>query len=90
MTVEFDRSFERSLLKLNDRSLKEKLFQVIIKLEQAKDLASVRNIKKLSGYKGFYRIRIGDYRLGIESRSTDTVRLIVFAHRKDIYSVFPK
>ena len=49
MTVEFDRSFERSLLKLNDRSLKEKLFQVIIKLEQAKDLASVRNIKKLSG-----------------------------------------
>jgi len=90
MTVEFDKSFERSLRKLNDRTLKEKLMQVILKLEETDNLASVTNIKKLTGFKEYYRVRIGDYRLGIEALSRDKIRLIVIAHRKDIYSVFPK
>lgn len=55
-------------------------------LDKLKD-ASVK--KKLTGYKTFYRIRIGDYRIGIELEKTDTLRFIVIAHRKDIYTIFP-
>ena len=90
MTVEFDRSFERSLKRLPDRAIRERLIRIIERLEVADDLASIPNIKKLSGFKTFYRIRVGEYRLGFEFISPDTVRLIIIAHRKDIYTVFPR
>jgi mRNA interferase RelE/StbE len=47
------------------------------------------SIKKLSGYKLYYRYRLGDYRIGIEQISKNTIRVIVIAHRKDVYDVFP-
>lgn len=58
-------------------------------LQKAKSLSEIRNIKKLQGFKSFYRVRIGDYRLGFELEAAHSVRLIVLAHRKDIYKKFP-
>jgi mRNA interferase RelE/StbE len=45
-------------------------------------------MKKIKGFKNFYRIRIGDYRLGIE---IDKEKVIIkrFLHRKKIYRLFP-
>jgi mRNA interferase RelE/StbE len=42
----------------------------------------------LKGHKFAYRIKIGDYRIGIfvESKVVEMAR---FEHRKDIYKVFP-
>ena len=37
----------------------------------------------------YYRYRLGDYRIGIEQISKSTIRLIIIAHRKDIYNIFP-
>ncbi|MCF8308850.1 MAG: type II toxin-antitoxin system RelE/ParE family toxin [Bacteroidales bacterium] len=47
------------------------------------------NLKKLKGYKDYYRIRLSDYRIGIQIKD-DTVFFVVFGHRKDIYKKFPK
>jgi len=44
-------------------------------------------LRKLSGYKNFYRIRIGSYRIGIELRD-DTVVFYRVLHRKEIYRYF--
>jgi mRNA interferase RelE/StbE len=41
------------------------------------------------GFSNFYRIRIGDYRVGIELLDLDTILFIAIAHRKDIYKTFP-
>lgn len=49
----------------------------------------MRNISKLSGYKKYYRVRIGDYRLGIELVDKDTILFIIIGHRKDFYRYFP-
>ena len=44
--------------------------------------------KKLKGYKNLWRIRIGDYRIGLEYRNSKVIfRRILL--RKDIYKYFP-
>ena len=57
-------------------------------LEQADTLAEVAHMKKLKGHSNHYRVRIGDYRLGF-SVINDTVCLVRFLPRKDIYKYFP-
>jgi mRNA interferase RelE/StbE len=89
MIVEFDKSFEKSLDKLKDKSLYPKIEKVISILEKTNSLIELASIKKLSGYKLYYRYRLGDYRIGIEQISKNTIRVIVIAHRKDVYDVFP-
>jgi len=89
MKVEFDHSFLKSLRKLKDVQLREKVEQLILSLEQTDSLSEISSVKRIVGFKSYYRVRIGDYRLGLEKVSAETVRLIVIAHRKDIYDLFP-
>ncbi|MBL7837981.1 MAG: type II toxin-antitoxin system mRNA interferase toxin, RelE/StbE family [Bacteroidetes bacterium] len=89
MIVEFDKSFEKSLDKLKDKSLFPKIEKLILKLESKESLIAIPQIKKLEGFKNYYRYRIGDYRIGIEKINETKIRLIVVAHRKEIYKSFP-
>ncbi len=89
MKVLFDKSFIKSLDKLADKSLKIRLIDIIGETEKANSISEIPQIKKLSGFKEFYRIRIGSYRLGLELTNKDTVLFIIIAHRKDIYKIFP-
>jgi mRNA interferase RelE/StbE len=89
MNISFDKSFYKSLDKLHDKSIAKSLEEILISLQKAKSLSDVRNIKKLRGFKNFYRIRIGDYRLGFELEKAQSIRMIVLAHRKDVYKKFP-
>ena len=89
MIVEFDKSFEKSIDKIKDKSIFPKIEQIITDLENAQTIQEVKNLKKLTGFKTYYRIRTGAYRIGLEKVSESTLRLIVVAHRKDIYKTFP-
>jgi len=89
MIIEFDKSFEKSLEKTRNKSLFLRMEQIIIDFEYAKSLADIQNVIKLSGYKHYYRVRIGEYRLGFEKITENTLRFIIVAHRKDIYKLFP-
>ena len=89
MIVEFDKSFEKSIDKIKDKSVFPKIEKLIIDLENAQTIKEVKNIKKLSGFKTYYRIRLGVYRIGLEKITDSTLRLIIVAHRKDIYKNFP-
>lgn len=50
--------------------------------------SGIQALKKLSGHKTAYRIRVGDYRIGIFI-TKDTVEFIDFGHRKELYQTFP-
>jgi len=89
MIVEFDKSFEKSLNRLNDKSLYPKIQKLLLFIEASKNIQEIPNSKKLTGFKSYYRVRIGDYRVGFEKINEKTVRLIVIAHRKNIYDKFP-
>jgi len=66
MIVEYDKSFEKSLKKLRDHLLLQKVERIILTLEKTDSLRDLKNIKKLTGYKVYYRIKINEFRLGFE------------------------
>ena len=68
MIVEFDRSFLKSIDKISNKAILRKVEKVIEEVEKAQNLSSVSQIKKLSGFKNYYRIRLGDYRIGLEEQ----------------------
>jgi mRNA interferase RelE/StbE len=43
----------------------------------------------MQGFQTYYRVRLGDFRLGFELIETDTILLIMVAHRREIYRYFP-
>ena len=90
MKVEIEKSFLKEVSKLNNSQLKAKVKEIILSIEETNSIATIKNIKKLKGFKYYYRIKIGDYRLGFELKEENNlVRLISIAHRKDIYKIFP-
>ncbi len=88
MEVRYEASFEKDLKSVGDKNLLKKIKKVIEEVKQADDSYSINNLKKLSGYDTFYRIRIGDYRIGIEITG-DKLIFTRFLHRKEIYRFFP-
>ena len=89
MIVKFDKSFHKSLNKINHQPTLSKIRKLILELEEKQSIQEIKSVKKLIGFKNFYRIRLGDYRVGFELINKDTIRLIIVAHRKDIYNKFP-
>jgi mRNA interferase RelE/StbE len=89
MILEFDNSFDKSLDKLKNPDIKKRIEQIISELDNLESISDSQKIKKLVGFKSYFRIRIGEYRLGIELKTPNIIRFIVFAHRKDIYKIFP-
>jgi mRNA interferase RelE/StbE len=89
MIVIFDKSFSKSLDKINDPSILKRIESVILKLEEAESIERMPNTKKLTGYISYYRVKTGDYRIGFELVVPGKVRIITVLHRKDIYKKFP-
>lgn len=88
MKVAFDKSFHKRLIKIKDKSVLQKVKEALLNVEQVENIQNIPNIKKMVGFKTFYRIKIGDYRIGIELKN-DTIWFITIANRKDIYKKFP-
>ncbi|MDQ3021100.1 MAG: type II toxin-antitoxin system RelE/ParE family toxin [Bacteroidota bacterium] len=89
MNVLIDRSFEKDSTKIKDKLLLNKIAECIDSVCNASGIQEIKSLKKLIGYTKEYRIRLGDYRLGILIEK-DTVEFIRCLHRKDIYKYFPK
>lgn len=88
MTIEFKSSFLKQLQKLKDKALQDAIYRVIVSVEYASAIEDIPKIKKLAGYSTYYRIRVGDYRIGLNVID-HIVYFVTFDHRKDIYKYFP-
>jgi mRNA interferase RelE/StbE len=51
-------------------------------------LSKIPNIGKLKGHRNYYKIRFGDYRIGLRYED-DTLIFERILHRKDIYKYYP-
>jgi mRNA interferase RelE/StbE len=89
MRVVFDKSFIKSIRKIKDPAIKKKLEEVLTNVELAETIRQIPNLKKMQGFDNYYRIRLGDYRIGFEIEAKDIVRFIIIAHRQHIYNDFP-
>ena len=78
----------RDFKRIRDQTLRRRVDRVIEKLKTASDITQVGNAERMAGRERHYRIRIGDYRLGIVLEG-DTALLVRFMHRRQIYRDFP-
>ncbi len=88
MKVEFKSSFAKDLRKIKERKLKQQILGIIGQVENARDLQEITEVKKLQGADNYFRLKLGDYRIGLVLEK-DTVLFVRCLHRKDIYRYFP-
>ncbi len=88
MKTAFANRFLKDIDKLSDNAVKSAVADVIEAVENARDLTGIADLKKLKGYKTAYRIRAGDFRIGvfIVRGEVEFARVV---NRKDIYKLFP-
>ena len=89
MEIIYSDSFNKDISKLRDKHLKNKIASVIEEIEVAKSFSDIKNIIRLQGFKHHYRIRVGDYRIGIFHNQNNQIEVVRFLNRKDIYTYFP-
>jgi mRNA interferase RelE/StbE len=85
MKIKFESKFEKDLRNIKDKKLLSKIKEVIL---ECKAVQTLNEVKKMQGYQTFYRLKIGDYRVGIEIINDELI-FVRFLHRKDIYKFFP-
>ena len=88
MNVSFRKSFTRDLKKIKDRPLLDRIAQTIEEAEAAAELKHVTGVAKIAGTDDFFRIRIGDYRIGIVAGENE-VEFVRCLHRRELYRFFP-
>lgn len=83
------RSFEKLVLKIKDKTIKTRLKKIIGKVAEAQSLDEISNITPIVGRPDYYRIKFGDYRVGI-SLEENTVWFLYFGKRdENTYKKFP-
>jgi len=81
--------FLKDLSKLKGTPAYEKIKRLVFEiLPEADSLSELSNTKSLRNAENRYRIRVGDYRIGIKL-SGDTVEVMRVKHRKEFYRFFP-
>ena len=89
MHMEFREIFLKDIRAVRDKATLTKLQQLIASVENAEELSQISNLKRLKGGDGqYYRIRMGDYRVGL-TLAGGIVTFVRFLHRRDIYRYFP-
>lgn len=87
MNIEFTKKYHKSYSKIKNKKVRKDAKEAAEKVIAAKDQLEIP-LKKLSGFKNAYRIKIGDYRIGVHIEQ-QTIYFAEIAHRKDIYNMFP-
>ena len=65
MKVDYTHRFKKDIQKIVNKKLKIKIESTIENCKAADTPEQIKNLKKLKGYDIFFRIEIGDFRIGI-------------------------
>ena len=88
MKVIYQECLKKDIKKIKNKKVLTSLKNLFLKLEESENLFEVPNVRKMTGYSRAYRIRQGDYRLGIYY-SDNIVIVMHFDTRDNIYKIFP-
>jgi len=89
MKLVFDKRFEKDLKNIKDKQLLIKLKNLITNIKKVDSLFKLNeDVKRMRSNKRYWRIRIGDYRIGLEYDG-EKIIFVRILHRRDIYRYFP-
>jgi mRNA interferase RelE/StbE len=84
----FRESFDKDLAALSDASVLRRIRKMVEQVEAARTFHEIPNLKRLDARGKYFRIRLGDYRVGFvfEQGAVTFVRCL---QRREIYRHFP-
>jgi mRNA interferase RelE/StbE len=89
LEVQYRQAFLKDLKQLKSLTSYQRIYELAFTtLETINTLEEIPDIKAMRGYAGRYRIRIGDYRIGIEVNG-DVIEVMRVLHRREFYRYFP-
>ncbi len=89
MNFETSKQFDKIVFKIKDTSVKIRLKRIMEKVASAKNLEEIPNITLIVGHPTYFRIKFGDYRIGI-SLEDNIVWFLFFGKRNEsTYKKFP-
>jgi mRNA interferase RelE/StbE len=88
VNIKYQKRFLKELARIPSKrreQIEQFVFEEVLGMDSLFESAKV---EQMTGYPGFYKVRFGDYRIGIRIKD-DTVSFERALHRKDIYRFFP-
>lgn len=87
--VQYARTFLKDTARL-PQNIRKRVEAIAFGDEIEQDPFLAGQAQKLSGYHSFYKIRVGDYRIGLQIDIQErTVQFQCVLHRREIYRRFP-
>ena len=89
MEVSYRKLFLKDLKKLKNLKIYDKIYKLVFEeLPNISKIEEIKGLKRLKGSNCRYRIKIGDYRIGVEIHG-HKIEIMRVLHRKDFYKYFP-
>lgn len=88
MEIYLSRTFEKEVRSLSE-PIKIRIITVIDRVIEAETLNDVPNLKAMEGSHNYFRIRLGDYRIGIFRRADNVIEFQKVGTRGSFYNRFP-
>ncbi|MDY6784849.1 MAG: type II toxin-antitoxin system RelE/ParE family toxin [Cyanobacteriota bacterium] len=89
MEIQYRQAFLKDLKHLKSSSIYQRIYNLAFTtLPALNTLQEIPNLKAMRGYTSRYRIRLGDYRVGIEVKE-NTIEVMRVLHRREFYRYFP-
>ncbi|MBW1649634.1 MAG: type II toxin-antitoxin system RelE/ParE family toxin [Deltaproteobacteria bacterium] len=89
MKVSYRKSFVKDLKKIKNLPDYDRIFDVAFTaIVNADSIREVTEVKSMKGYPNRYRIRIGNYRMGVEIHNNN-IEVMRVLHRREFYRYFP-
>ena len=87
--VEYTKKFLKELASL-PKNIQSRIESIVFEELNSNNPFELRYLSKLKGYTDQYKIRVGDYRIGLTiDKNNQTIICQRVAHRREIYKIFP-
>ena len=87
--INYTRTFLKELVKLPP-TIRERVEKIVFGADIKVDPLLNGQVQKLTGYQNYYKLRFGDYRLGLYVNfETHVIEFQRILHRREIYRKFP-
>lgn len=89
MKLRFTKQFEKQLDKIQDKRIRNQIARVLQEVKDTPQLSGIASVKKLKGFSNAYRIRSGNYRIGLLFEPDGSVTVAHVDVRGAFYNKFP-
>jgi mRNA interferase RelE/StbE len=88
MIVELFKAFHKDVANIDNVDVLIAIAEVVAYAKNIESIKEIPNLKKMKGYRTAFRIKIGDYRIGITA-DDETIIFHRVLHRREVYRYFP-